>query len=139
MVGLSVLAFGVAGAQPPELSISSGEGDVVEVAVVGGAVEDGWVLQDSYNGVDWRDLEEMDGATGGFSSASVPTTKRFFRAAQKPLATWQEALTQARERWDAMDLVKYQYRHRTSGAFFVADDLILVDDGEVKESTSRWW
>jgi hypothetical protein len=131
-----VLAGAGANATPPSLSINRSGEDAIDVLVAGGVVEDGWVLQDSYNAEDWRDLVVMDGTPARFLLSSAPTRTRIFRAAKKPLATRQEALTQARTRWQAASMTNYQYRSRTSVSGFLTDELTLVQDGTVREWTS---
>jgi hypothetical protein len=136
--GLGWLLLGfiaVAGAIPTLLVEKEGE-DAIDVSVIGGVVEPGWVLQDSYNGNDWRDLKALEGIPSRFILSSVPTSTRFFRAVQKSLATHQEALTQARANWQALGLMDYQYRSRTSVSGFLTDDLTLVEGWSVKEWTS---
>ena len=120
---------------PPVLTLKR-VGDQVSVRVKPGVGGDGWVLQDSFGGKHWRDLVELRSLPLTESLSGAPTDKRLFRAAKKPMATRQEALTRARERWAATGLTRYQYRHRMNGAFFSTDDSILVENGKVKESTS---
>lgn len=135
--GLLLLgAPGHAGAEPPELEVTwTGAGEIT-VSVVGAKVEEGWILQHSYDGLKWWDLDGLDGSPARFSVTAAPSVARVFRAAQKPPATRQEALTQARERWEVGGLVTYQYRAQTTASRFPTDDLTLVRDGEVEEWTS---
>lgn len=136
LVWLPIGGLGVVSAEPPEISISRKGTNAIEISVVGGVVESGWVLQDSYNGADWRDLATMDGGPGQYPISSTSTPTRLFRAAKKPLATRQEALTEARARWEAIGLVNYQFRSQTSVSGFLTDDLTLVENGQVREATS---
>lgn len=120
----------------PTLLVEKESENAINVSVVGGVVEPGWILQDTYNGDDWRDLKVLEGTPGRFALSSVPTSTRFFRATQKSLATHQEALTQARANWQALGLMNYQYRSKTSVSGFLTDDLTLVEGRRVKEWTS---
>ncbi|MDG2123720.1 MAG: DUF6174 domain-containing protein [Verrucomicrobiales bacterium] len=124
-----------AGAEPVLLVKPSGD-ESIEVGVEGDRVERGWVLQDSYDAQNWRDLIELDGEPFGERFSEVPSEERYFRAVQKPIATEQEAITQARERWLAAGLTKYQLRYINNGGWVQTDDLILVEDGEVTETAS---
>ena len=129
------LGFAMAAAAAPELRVAP-SGDRVTVAVEGGIAPEGWVLQDSYDGAHWRDLVDLQDLPFSEAVSEAPTLQRLFRAAQKPPATRQEAIDQARARWIATGLTQYEYRHQTNGAFFLTDDLILVKNGKIAESTS---
>jgi len=120
----------------PTLLLEKIDEHSVEVSVNGGEVEPGWVLQDSYNGTDWRDLKILEKSPCRFVLSSAPTTTRFFRVVQKSLATYQETLTQARANWQTLGLVNYQYRSQSSVSGFLTDDVTLVENGSVKEWNS---
>ena len=129
------LGFAIAAAAAPELKVAP-SGDRVTVAIEDGVAPKGWVLQDSYDGSHWRDLVDLQDLPFSEAVSEAPTPQRLFRAAQKPPATRQEAIDQARARWIATGLTLYQYRHQTNGAFFLTDDLILVKNGKIAETTS---
>lgn len=129
------LGFSMAAAAAPELRVAP-SGDRVTVTIEDGVAPKGWVLQDSYDGSHWRDLVDLQDLPFSEAVSAAPTRQRLFRAAQKPPATRQEAIDQARARWIATGLTLYQYRHQTNGAFFLTDDLILVKNDKIAETTS---
>ena len=137
-LGLAWLSLGLAmlAEASPTLRLEKIDENTIDVSVFGEEVELGWVLQDSYNGTNWRDLKVLNRISSRFFLSKAPTATRFFRVAEKPLATHQEALTQARANWQAAGLMNYQYRSRTSVSGFLTDDLTLVENGSVKEWTS---
>ena len=46
LVSIAPLTLGIAGGERPELSVALKGGTAIEVAVVGGTVEAGWVLRE---------------------------------------------------------------------------------------------
>ena len=115
----------------PQLEIRRGGGSSVWLELTGVNGDEGWILQDSYDGVHWRDLREYPGSPVRDTLARRPV--RLFRASMEPLDPPKEALNKARKNWKSLGLSAYQYVFSTSGEFGYVEQMAAVKDWEVFE------
>ena len=106
-----------------------------------GVADGEWVIQDSYNGVDWRDRGAYSG--NHFRVQARSGQVQFFRAARKTVDSAHVQLTRARQQWEAFNLTNYQYIYSRTGEFGIEKQLVGVNEGKVFEThtieTEEFW
>lgn len=99
-----------------------------------------WVAQDSYDLQNWRDLGAFSADGHGLYVFDDPCRRsegnavRFFRAVQRRPLNRQQALDQARARWQALALATYEYNYQFEHTFLSWGGVVSVQDGKVIET-----
>jgi hypothetical protein len=118
----------------PDLKISTPGGGAVWLQLSEDLTGDSWILQDSYDASYWRDLASFDDVLVYKEGRSQRIKNRIFRAVQKDLDWPIDALNNARDRWEELMPLEYQYVYRNFGEFGLYEELVVVEDDVVTKS-----
>jgi hypothetical protein len=94
--------------EPPKLTVSSDGVGGVWLKLPGINEGESWIIQDSYDGITWRDMKAF--VVPSFHAGALRQhSVRLFRASTRPLDSPQQLLTKARQNWETLGLTDYQY------------------------------
>jgi hypothetical protein len=92
-----------------------------------------WTLQDSYDSVNWRDLDAIARDVWQ-ETADLEVPRRFFRAVKKAPATPRKALDQAMKRRSECNLKTYMFTSETFKQLGPVKEVVSVAGDDLNEA-----